>query len=156
MLRLESAYRGGGTPHAPDSVGKSSLANKLSRCRAGDTQYDRRILILRDCPSRRLCRSYRLSIFFSIDSVAASFRSLCCSVRRAPECSSQGSAVAAPQVGQGTDKISCRVSSLVFIATGYTSCHSQKRSIKLIFQHIREAASPASHFPVLSKSEQFR
>src|SRR4029077_15796426 len=69
---------------------------------------------------------------------AESLRSRWGSLRRAPECSSQGSAVAAPQVGQGTDKISCRVSSLVFIATEYTTFHSQKSSIKLIFQQIIE------------------
>jgi hypothetical protein len=57
---------------------------------------------------------YRLWDFVSTASTAESFRSRCGSLRRAPVCSSQASPVAAPQVGQGTDKICFGVSSLVF------------------------------------------
>jgi hypothetical protein len=49
-------------------------------------------------------------------SAAVSFRSRCGSVRGAPECSSQTSLIAAPQVGQGTDNVWLGVSSLAFTA----------------------------------------
>jgi hypothetical protein len=60
---------------------------------------------------------YRLLGFISTASAAESLRSRWGSVRRAPVCSSQGSSVAAPQVGQGTEHICFSVSSLVFTAT---------------------------------------
>jgi len=66
---------------------------------------------------RGLTGRYRLLWLRSTASAAESFRSRCGSVRRAPACSSQASSVAAPQVGQGTDNICFRVSSLVFTAT---------------------------------------
>ena len=62
--------------------------------------------------SRFLSRS-----FASMASAAVSFRSRCGSVRGAPECSSQTSPIAAPQVGQGTDNVWLGVSSLTFTAT---------------------------------------
>ncbi len=52
--------------------------------------------------------------FASTASAAESLRSRCGSVRKAPECSSQGSSIAAAQVGQGTEWICWRVSSLLF------------------------------------------
>jgi hypothetical protein len=60
---------------------------------------------------------YRLPDFVSTTSAADSFRSRCGSVRKAPECSSQASSIAAPQVGQGTDNICFGVRSLVFTTT---------------------------------------
>jgi hypothetical protein len=59
---------------------------------------------------------YRLLGFVPMASAAESFRSRCGSVRRAPACSSHAFSVAAPQVGQGTDNICLRVSSLLFTA----------------------------------------
>ena len=57
---------------------------------------------------------YPLPRFVSTASAAKSFRSRCGSVRGAPECSSQTSPTAAPQVVQGTDSICFGVSSLDF------------------------------------------
>lgn len=62
----------------------------------------------------QLHERYRLPISFSTASAAKSFRSRCGSVRGPPECSSQASPIAAPQVSQGTDNICFGVSSLVF------------------------------------------
>jgi hypothetical protein len=58
----------------------------------------------------------RLMPFVSKASAAESFLSRCGSKRRAPECSSHGSPVAAPQVVQRTEFICFTVSSLVFIS----------------------------------------
>jgi hypothetical protein len=57
----------------------------------------------------------RLLRFASKASAAESFLSRCGSRRRAPECNSHGSPVAAPQVVQRTEFICFTVSSLVFI-----------------------------------------
>jgi hypothetical protein len=51
----------------------------------------------------------------SSESAAANLRSLCGSLRNAPECSSQGSPIAAPHVGHGTAMSCFGVSSLDFI-----------------------------------------
>jgi len=61
-------------------------------------------------------RCYRLLGLISTVSAAESFRSRWGSVRKVPVCSSQASSAAAPQVGQGTESICFRVSSLVFTA----------------------------------------
>src|SRR5882762_9293480 len=58
----------------------------------------------------------RLMRFVSKASAAESFLSQCGSKRRAPECSSHGSPIAAPQVVQRTEFICFTVSSLVFIS----------------------------------------
>ena len=75
----------------------------------------------------------RLPGLVSTASAAESFRSRCGSVRGAPVCSPQASAAAAPQVGQGTDKICFNVSSLLFIAPQCTVPQSKRWSILLIF-----------------------
>ena len=51
-------------------------------------------------------------------SAAENFRSTCGPERGPPECSTQASPAAAPQVGQGTTEICSEVSSFFFIPTG--------------------------------------
>lgn len=57
--------------------------------------------------------------FASTASAAANFRSLCGSLRNAPECNSQGSPIAAPHVRHGTAMSCFGVSSLFFINAGF-------------------------------------
>src|ERR1700694_3515275 len=65
------------------------------------------------------CPGPREILFASIASAAESFRSTCGSVRRVPECSTQGSPGATPHVGQGTEKHCFAVRSLFLILTQY-------------------------------------
>lgn len=60
---------------------------------------------------------YRI-VRFSTASAAENFRSTCGPERGPPECSTQASPAAAPQVGQGTTDICSEVSSFFFILTG--------------------------------------
>ncbi|MCU1317110.1 MAG: hypothetical protein JWN63_2432 [Candidatus Acidoferrum typicum] len=64
-------------------------------------------------------RGPREILFVSIASTAESFRSTCGSVRKAPECSKQGSPGATPHVGQGTEDHCFAVKSLFLILIRY-------------------------------------
>jgi hypothetical protein len=78
-------------------------------------------------------------VFASTASAAASFRSLCGSVRGAPVCSSQTSPMAAPQVAQSTDSICFGVSSLLFTTT---SCNIPSRDNAQYCSFLAHLAKP--------------
>src|ERR1700733_13650525 len=65
-----------------------------------------------------MCLSVYRIVRLSSASDAENFRSTCGPERGPPECSTQASPAAAPQVGQGTTEICSEVSSFFFIPTG--------------------------------------
>ena len=68
---------------------------------------------------QNLFRLARRILFVSTASIAMSFRSMCGSLRRPPECSKQRIPAATPQVGQGTARNIPADRSLILIETSY-------------------------------------
>jgi len=67
--------------------------------------------------------------FLPAASIAANFRSICGSERRAPECNTHRSPTAEPHVGQGTEDSCLGLSSFLFI---YTNCITHQPRIRPI------------------------
>src|SRR5258706_16236230 len=104
-------------------------------------------------------RRYRLPAWASTASAAESLRSRWGSLRWAPVFSSHGSSIAAPQVGQGTENICFKVSSLAFTTS---SCNGRQwenahycsfSTLYTEYRAIAQIAPPREFLKALCKSE---